>query len=217
MLAPQHGEIFGVRVPFAHNNPTYWESGLSTPPDSSAAVVEASNAAAHGALFAALYDELRRVAQRELRRGGGLTLSATTLLHETYFKIQQRPDVAFPDEARFVAYAARAMRTLVIDYARNRQAQKRGGAFEITSLPTELPEQAVEVDELEKMGTAIDTLAQLDPALAELVDLKFFCGYSLIEIAAMRGVSERTAQRDWDKARVLLKRVLEGRGFLSGE
>jgi RNA polymerase sigma factor (TIGR02999 family) len=218
MLAAQHGEIFGVRVPFAHNNlPPNWESGLSTPPDRSAAVVEASNAAAHSALFAALYDELRRVAQRELRRGGGLTLSATTLLHETYFKIQQRPDVAFPDEARFVAYAARAMRTLVIDYARNRQAQKRGGAFEITSLPTELPEQAVEADELEKMGTAIDTLAQLDAALAELVDLKFFCGYSLIEIAAMRGVSERTAQRDWDKARVLLKRVLEGRGFLPGE
>ena len=202
---------YHVRITISHK----WELYLSTPPDSSADVVEASNAAAHSALFAALYDELRRVAQRELRRGGGLTLSATTLLHETYFKIQQRSDIAFPDEARFVAYAARAMRTLVIDYARNRQAQKRGGAFEITSLPTELPEQAVEVDELEKMSTAIDTLAQLDPALAELVDLKFFCGYSLIEIAAMRGVSERTAQRDWDKARVLLKRVLEGRGVLA--
>lgn len=188
---------------------------MSKPPDSSAAVVEASNAAAHGALFAALYDELRRVAQRELRRGGGLTLSATTLLHEAYFKIQQRADVAFPDEARFVAYAARAMRTLIIDYARNRQAQKRGGEFEITSLPTELPEQAVEANELERMGTAIDTLAQLDPGLAELVDLKFFCGYSLIEIAAMRGVSERTAQRDWEKARILLKRALENRNLLA--
>lgn len=190
---------------------------MSIPPNSSAAVVEAGNAAAHSALFAALYDELRQVARRELRRGGGLTLSATTLLHETYFKMQQRADAAFPDEARFVAYAARAMRTLVIDYARNRQAQKRGGAFEITSLPTELPEQVVEVNELEQMGAAIDTLAQLDASLAELVDLKFFCGYSLIEIAAMRGVSERTAQRDWDKARVLLKRVLEGRELLPGE
>jgi RNA polymerase sigma factor (sigma-70 family) len=106
------------------------------------------------------------------------------------------------------------MRNLVIDYARNRQAQKRGGAYEITSLPTEVPELVTEVAELERLGTAIDSLAELDPALAQLVDLKFFCGYSLIEIASMRGVSERTAQRDWDKARVLLKRGLEGRGLL---
>ena len=106
------------------------------------------------------------------------------------------------------------MRNLVIDYARNRQAQKRGGGFEITSLPTELPEQVADAAELERLGAAVDTLAELDPALAQLVDLKFFCGYSLIEIASMRGVSERTAQRDWDKARVLLKRALEGQDLL---
>jgi RNA polymerase sigma factor (TIGR02999 family) len=169
---------------------------------------------AQGALFAGLYDELRQVAQRELRRAGGLTLSATTLLHETYFKMRQREQAAFPDESSFLAYACRAMRNLVIDYARSRQAQKRGGAFEITTLPTELPEQQAEANELERLGMAIDTLNQLDPALAQLVDLKFFCGYSLIEIAALRGVSERTAQRDWDKARVLLKRVLEGQSLL---
>lgn len=166
------------------------------------------------ALFACLYDELRQIARRELRRGAGLTLGATTLLHETYFKIQQRPDMAFPDESRFLAYAARAMRTLVIDYARTRQAQKRGGAYEITSLPTELPEQVADATELERIGAAIDTLAELDPSLAQLVDLKFFCGYSLIEIASMRGVSERTAQRDWDKARLLLRRALEGRDLV---
>lgn len=147
-------------------------------------------------------------------RSGGLNLSATTILHETYFRLQQREGAAFPDQARFLAYAARAMRSLVIDYARNRQAQKRGGGFEITSLPTELPEQVADVVELERMAAAIDALAQLDPALAQLVDLKFFCGYSLIEIAAMRDVSERTAQRDWDKARILLKRALEGREML---
>lgn len=184
---------------------------MSTPSDNSTVL---QPGAAHGAMFAALYDELRQVAQRELRRGAGLTLSATTLLHETYFKVQQRADLAFPDQARFLAYAARAMRTLVIDYARNRQAQKRGGAYEITVLPTELPEQCVEPGELEQMGAAIDALASVDQWLAQLVDMKFFCGYSLIEIASMRGVSERTVQRDWDKARVLLKRALEGRDFL---
>jgi RNA polymerase sigma factor (TIGR02999 family) len=169
---------------------------------------------AQDALFASLYDELRLIAQRELRRRSGLSLSATTLLHETYFRVQQRTDVVFPDRSRFLAYAARAMRNLVIDFARNRQAQKRGGAFEITSLPTEAPEQVVEAAELERMSAAIDALAQLDPGLAQLVDLKFFCGYSFVEIASMRGVSERTAQRDWIKARILLKRALEGEDLL---
>jgi RNA polymerase sigma factor (TIGR02999 family) len=184
------------------------------PPPLSEPQAEGGDARAQSALFACLYDELRQIAQRELRRGVGLTLSATTLLHETYFKVQQRADIAFPDRARFLAYASRAMRNLVIDYARSRQAQKRGGAFEITSLPTELPEQVTEAIELERLGAAIDTLAQLDPALAQLVDLKFFCGYSLVEIASMRGVSERTAQRDWEKARFLLKRTLDGRDML---
>lgn len=184
------------------------------PAETTGPPVKEDEAGAHGALFASLYDELRQLAQRELRRGAGLTLSPTTLLHETYFKLNQRAGAVFSDQSRFLAYAARAMRTLIIDYARTRQAQKRGGGFEITELPTELPEAVLEVAEIEALGVAIDALAELDPALAQLVDLKFFCGYSLIEIAAMRGVSERTAQRDWDKARALLKRSLEGRALV---
>jgi len=170
--------------------------------------------AEQSALFISLYEELRRIARRELRRRSGVSLSATTLLHEAYFKIKQRPDAAFPDEPHFLAYASRAMRTLVIDYARSRQAEKRGGAFHITRLPTQVPEQITEAADLEGLATAIDALAVHDSALAQLVDLKFFCGYSLIEIAAMRGISERTAQRDWDKARVLLKRALEDGNIL---
>lgn len=166
------------------------------------------------ALFVSLYDQLRRIARRELRRSSGVALSATTLLHEAYFKMKERSDAVFPDESHFLAYAARAMRTLVIDYARNRQAAKRGGAFHITRLPTEVPEQLTEATDLERLSAAIDALAEHDNALAQLVDLKFFCGYSLIEIAAMRGISERTAQRDWDKARMLLKRALEDGSIL---
>jgi RNA polymerase sigma factor (TIGR02999 family) len=169
------------------------------------------------ALFVSLYEQLRAIARRELRRSSGsVALSATTLLHEAYFKMKERPDAAFPDEPHFLAYAARAMRTLVIDYARSRQAEKRGGAFHITRLPTEVPEQQTEASDLERLGTAIDALAVHDSALAQLVDLKFFCGYSLIEIAAMRGISERTAQRDWDKARMLLKQALEDGNLLPG-
>ena len=167
-----------------------------------------------GALFASLYDQLRRIARRELRRRSGISLSATTLLHEAYFKMKQLDDAAFPDEPHFLAYAARAMRTLVIDYARSQQAEKRGGAFHITRLPTQVPEQLTQASDLERIGAAIDALAEHDRALAQLVDLKFFCGYSLVEIAAMRGTSERTAQRDWDKARMLLRRTLEDGSIL---
>jgi RNA polymerase sigma factor (TIGR02999 family) len=169
------------------------------------------------ALFVSLYDQLRRIARRELRRSSGaVALSATTLLHEAYFKMKERSDAAFPDEPHFLAYAARAMRTLVIDYARSRRAEKRGGAFHITRLPTEVPELQTEAADLERLGAAIDALAVHDSTLAQLVDLKFFCGYSLVEIAAMRGISERTAQRDWDKARMLLKQALEDGNLLPG-
>jgi RNA polymerase sigma factor (TIGR02999 family) len=164
--------------------------------------------------FAALYGELRQIAQREIRRGGSHSISPTTLLHEAFLKLQERTGVVFPDRAHFLAYAARAMRTLVIDFARNKQAQKRGGAFEITSLPTEVPQQVSEVQQLERLGAAIDELTALDAQLAQLVDLKFFCGFTFGEIAAMRGVSERTVQRDWEKARILLQRSLQGLDLL---
>jgi RNA polymerase sigma factor (TIGR02999 family) len=162
-------------------------------------------------LFATLYGELRRIAQRELRKHGrALTLGATTLLHEAYLNIAGREGVSAVDRGRFLAYASRAMRGLVIDYARSRQALKRGNGFDITSLPTELPEAAAQADELEQIGDAVESLATIDADLAQVVDLKFFCGYSFGEIAALRGVSERTVQRDWEKARIFLHRTVQG-------
>jgi RNA polymerase sigma factor (TIGR02999 family) len=167
------------------------------------------DAEAQRRLFTALYDELRQIAQRELRRGGSmLTLSATTLLHETYLKLSHREDIRFPDRAHFMAYASRAMRSLVVDSARSRLTHKRGGGLELTALPTEIPEASADCGELERLSDAIETLAQLDPALAQVVDLKFFCGFSFVDIAALRGVSVRTVERDWEKARILLHRSL---------
>jgi RNA polymerase sigma factor (TIGR02999 family) len=162
-------------------------------------------------LFAILYRELHRLAEHNLRRAGAaLTLGTTTLLHETYLNIAGREQVAFADRSRFLAYASRAMRGLVIDYARRRRALKRGRQFEITLGTTdESPGRATEVvSELERLGDALGELADLQPALAELVDLHFFCGFSLGEIAAIREVSERTVQRDWRKARLLLQHAL---------
>src|SRR5499427_9829779 len=124
-------------------------------------------------LFAALYGELHRMAQRELRRNAAATLSPTTLLHETFLNVAQRESTAFADRARFMAYAARAMRGLVIDYLRNRNAQKRGGQFEITALPTELPHGIEEESDVEHLSEALDQLAKIDARLAECVDLKF--------------------------------------------
>lgn len=161
--------------------------------------------------FASLYDQLRQIAQSALRRNGAhLGLSPTTLLHEVYLDISRRQSLQFPDRAHFMAYASRAMRGLIIDYARERRAQKRGGSFDITALPTAVPDQAADVAELQPLSDALDELATLDPELAELVDLKFFCGFSFSEIAAMRSTSERTVRRDWSKARLYLHEVLTG-------
>jgi len=162
-------------------------------------------------LFAMLYHELHRLAEHNLRHAGSaLTLGTTTLLHETYLNIAGRGDIAFAERARFLAYASRAMRGLVIDYARRRRAKKRGSQFEITLGSEEPPsgQQLQDATELERLGEALDELGQLEPALAELVDLHFFCGFSFAEVAALREVSERTVGRDWRKARLLLHQAL---------
>lgn len=169
---------------------------------------EGGSKTAADALFSALYSELRRLAKRELaRHGAPISLSATTLLHKAYIEIADRDGTSFPDRNRFMGYAARVMRGLVIDHARSRCAQKRGGQFEITSLGSEI-ENAPDVKELDRISEALDELAKAEPALAEIVDLKFFCGFSFGEIAAMREISERTVQRQWEKARIYLHRSI---------
>ena len=170
---------------------------------------ETGDALAREALFTALYADLHRLAQAQLRRSGGvLTLSTTTLLHEAYLDISRRDAASFPDRNRFLGYAARAMRGLIINYVRNRRVQKRGGDLTFVSLDESRAAAAAPGGDLDALGGALDELATLQPDLAELVDLKFFCGFSFVEIAAIRHVSERTVQRDWAKARLLLLRWL---------
>lgn len=165
-------------------------------------------------LFALLYADLHRIATRELRRNSAVRLTPTTLLHETFLNLSPRICAAFKDQSHFMAYAARAMRSLIVDQLRNRAAYKRGGHYQITSLPTEPHSIAgYEDGEIEELSEALDALATTHPRLAECVDLKFFCGYSLGEIAKMWEVSERTVQRDWDKARLLLQDLLRGTDY----
>jgi RNA polymerase sigma factor (TIGR02999 family) len=160
-------------------------------------------------LFTALYHELHELARRALKRDGGkLSISTTTLLHEVYLTLYGNEGVRFPDRARFLAYAARVIRGQMLEAMRNRRALKRGRGFAITRLLTEQEEQIPDDQELASIGEAQDMLAELDSSLAEIVDLKYFCGLSLAEIAALRGVTERTVQRDWQKARLLLFNLL---------
>jgi RNA polymerase sigma factor (TIGR02999 family) len=177
-----------------------------------ASLIEAANrreSSGTEALFTALYSELHRLAKQQLARGGrGITLGVTTLLHEAYLDMAGRGGTEFPDRARFMGYAARVMRTLIIDHVRNRQAQKRGGLFELTSLTSDLVDSAADERELTQISEALDKLAEVEPELAELVDMKFFCGFSFGEIAAMHTVSERTVKRQWRKARIYLHREL---------
>lgn len=159
------------------------------------------------ALFSTLYSELHRLAKRELaRQWDPMSLSVTTLLHEAYLDMSRRDDLCFPDHARFIGYAARVMRGIIIDHARNRRATKRGGEFEITSLENDndVVDNPMEAKELSMISDALDQLAKVEPELAEIVDLKFFCGFSFAEIAAMQKISERTVQRKWEKARIYL-------------
>jgi RNA polymerase sigma factor (TIGR02999 family) len=173
------------------------------------AAAEGGDESAVNALYTALYSELHRLAKRELaQRGSSAGVGVTTLLHEAYLDLAARDGPSFPDRARFMGYAARVMRGVIIDHARNRRALKRGGQFEITSLDTESKENAADERELTRIGEALDQLAAVDPSLVEVVDMKFFCGLTFAEIAAIRGVSERTVQRNWEKARLYLHRAI---------
>ena len=181
-------------------------------PDVPGIAVPPSAGSAPDQLFAAFYQELHRLAERQLRRSGReLTLSTTTLLHEAYLDFAGRGDMRFPDRARFLGYAARAIRNIVIDYARRSRASKRGGgAFHITLTGDAAVDASSSsgAESLSQLSDALDELAELEPALAELVDLHFFCGYTFVEIAQLRGVSERTIQREWRKARLLLHHAM---------
>ena len=156
-------------------------------------------------LFVTLYAELHRLAKRELHRRGSFSgLGVTTLLHEAYLSISGKDGAVFVDHARFMGYAARVMRGLIIDDVRRRRSEKRGGQFHITALDTDYMGSLAGPEALIGIGDALDELAAIDSGVAEIIELKFFCGFSFVEIAAMRGVSERTIQRGWEKGRLFL-------------
>ena len=171
-------------------------------------LLDAAREGDRGALdsvLARLYSELHSMARRQLAGQHGHTLDATALVHEAYLKLIGRQTAQFDDRAHFFAYAASAMRSVVVDYARQRLAQKRGGDLHrVTDLPEDV-EGGVRLDE-ETLGldVALTKLAQVDQKLAQVVELRYFAGLSELEIATLLKRSERSIRRDWQKARLFL-------------
>jgi RNA polymerase sigma factor (TIGR02999 family) len=163
---------------------------------------------AMGRLFPLVYEELRRRAHRQLaRQGGSATLGTTGLIHETYVKLVES-GAAWDDRNHFFGVAVKVMRSVVVDYARRRFAQKRGGGMLRLELDDGLLRVEEEAHEIVAIHEALDRLAAIDGHLAHLVELRFFGGLSVEEAAEVLGLSERTVKRDWAKARTLLYQLL---------
>jgi RNA polymerase sigma factor (TIGR02999 family) len=156
-------------------------------------------------VLATLYQELHSMARRQLAGQHGHTLDATALVHEAYLKLIGRNTAQFDDRAHFFAYAASAMRSVVVDYARQRLAQKRGGdQHRVTDLPEDI-EGGLRLDEdMLGLDTALTRLHSVEPRLTQVVELRYFAGLSELEIAALLKRSERSIRRDWQKARMFL-------------
>ena len=161
-------------------------------------------------LMPLVYDELRRIARLRRAGDGGATLDTTGLVHDAYLRLIDGTRVAWRDRAHFFAVASRAMRFVVVDHARARQAQKRGGAAD--PLPLDRVQVAAEARaaELVALDDALDRLAAHDARLAEVVELRFFGGLTHDEVAEVTGRSVPTIKRDWARARGWLHRFMQG-------
>ncbi len=162
----------------------------------------------HSALdraFSAFYPELKKIARARLR-GSGLhgAMQTTALVHDSYLKLASGPDIAVGDRLQFFAYSSRVLRSIVVDLVREQRALRRGGDRDIVTLDTAAAEGIAASTDVEAVNDALEDLARLDPALARLVEMRFFGGMTEDEIAGALGVSKRTVTREWQKARALL-------------
>lgn len=172
--------------------------------------VGAGNREARDELFATAYSELRKLARSRLRNGGRNTfLETTALVHEAYLRFLNAGELRIEDRRAFFAYAAKVMRSVVVDSVRERQAERRGGDCRELTLDTQtaaaLPEGEAEVLHVHQ---ALSALEAAEPRLAAVVEMRYFGGYSEVEIAESLDLTERTVRRDWEKARLLLMSAL---------
>jgi RNA polymerase sigma factor (TIGR02999 family) len=177
------------------------------------AAARAGDKSAEARLFDAVYADLHRLAQRHLRASGPDAQHATSLVHEVYLRLARGGALALNDRTHFFAVASRAMRQIVIDHVRGRLTDKRGGGVE--PLPLDSAVQALAAgrdEELLMLDAALQRLGDVDPRLAQFVELRFYGGLQMDELADATGLSERTLKRDWQKARAFLYRELTHAG-----
>lgn len=166
---------------------------------------------AQDALFSAAYPELRKLARSRLREGGRCTvLDTTALVHESYLRFVKGPTLRAETRRAFFAYASQVMRSVIVDTVRARQAARRGWGQTLQTLDTERHEAMPAAEqEILDVHEALVTLAQAEPRLAQVVEMRWFGGYSEAEIGQALALTERTIRRDWDKARLLLGALLK--------
>ena len=161
-------------------------------------------------LMPLIYDELRRMAKRYMRgQPAGHTLQTTALIHEAYLKLANREDHEWQNRAHFFGVAAHAMRNILVDYARARQADKRGGEARAVSLDEAAMVSGDRAAEVVALDDALNTLAKLAPRQSRVVELRYFGGLSVEETAAVLKISAETVTRDWRMAKAWLLRELQ--------
>jgi RNA polymerase sigma factor (TIGR02999 family) len=161
-------------------------------------------------LFALLYQDLRRLAHARLQRNEPITLLDTTsLVHETFLRVLKSGRVEVSERPRFLAYAAQVMRSVIVDFVRQRHAERRGGNDPHVSLDSAAETVASAEDEVLRVSEALDELAKVDERLVKIVEMRYFGGFTEEDIALALGVNERTVRRDWQKARLLLSLALQ--------
>ena len=161
-------------------------------------------------LFSLMYHDLRRLAHARLQRNEPITLLDTTeLVHETFLRVLKSGRIEVTERPQFLAYAAQTMRSVIVDFVRQRHSERRGG--ESPHVPLDDAVAAVPSEEYEilRVSEALNELAKVDPRLVKLVEMRYFGGFAEEDIALALGVNERTVRRDWQKARLLLAIALQ--------
>jgi RNA polymerase sigma factor (TIGR02999 family) len=172
--------------------------------------MQAGDAQARDSLFAAAYAELHRLARARLRDGGRNTvLDTTCLVHESYLRFVNAGELRAEDRRAFFAYAAQVMRSVIVNSVRDRIAEKRGGSLRPLTLSAGLSGTIADGEEtILKVHEAVEDLEKAEPRLGQVAQMRYFGGYSEQEIAETLGITERTVQRDWEKARLILAEAL---------
>lgn len=164
-------------------------------------------------LFDLTYRELRQIARARLRGGGRNTvLDTTALVHETFLKLSANHAVAFPDRPRFLVYAGKVMRSIIVDMVRQKQTDKHGGGLANLTLTGDIIDQAglpAQEEHILRVHEALDEMVKVDERMARVVEMRYFAGMTDLEIATALGVTDRTVRRDWEQARMFLADALK--------